>query len=108
MNNSQFGLANIQQTVDNWIQTVGIKYFSETTNMIQLTEEVGELARVISRTYTEQSPKDGEKLNLADELCDVLFVLICLANQTGVNLDQAFQENLLKKTNRHKNNPKLK
>lgn len=101
-----------QQTVDRWIKTYGIRYFSELTNMAVLTEEVGELARIMARTYGDQSFKAGEKNDLGDEMADVLWVLICLANQTGVNLTEAFQKNLEKKTNRdkerHQNNPKLK
>ena len=93
------------------IKTYGVRYFSELTNMAVLTEEVGELARVMARKYGDQSFKQGEKDNLADEMADVLWVLICLANQTGVNLTEAFRQNLEKKTNRdkdrHKNNPKL-
>lgn len=104
-------LEEAQKTVDNWIKTYGVRYFSELTNMAVLTEEVGELARVMSRKYGGQSFKPGEKDNLDDEMADVLWVLICLANQTGVNLTEAFQRNLEKKTNRdkerHKNNPKL-
>lgn len=104
-------LEEAQKTVDNWIKTYGVRYFSELTNMAVLTEEVGELARVMSRKYGDQSFKLGEKDNLDDEMADVLWVLICLANQTGVNLTEAFQRNLEKKTNRdkerHKNNPKL-
>lgn len=100
-----------QQQVDRWIKKYGVRYFSELTNMACLTEEVGELARVISRTYGDQSFKPGEKPNLADEMADVLWVLICLANQTGVDLTQAFEENMKKKTKRdktrHINNPKL-
>lgn len=100
-----------QQQVDRWIKEYGVRYFSELTNMACLTEEVGELARVISRTYGDQSFKPGEKPNLADEMADVLWVLICLANQTGVDLTQAFEENMKKKTKRdktrHINNPKL-
>ena len=100
-----------QKQVDEWIKTVGVRYFSELTNMAVLTEEVGELARVMARKYGDQSFKQGEKDNLADEMADVLWVLICLANQTGVNLTEAFRQNLEKKTNRdkdrHKNNPKL-
>ncbi|MFC5272212.1 nucleotide pyrophosphohydrolase [Adhaeribacter terreus] len=101
-----------QQTVDNWIKTTGVRYFNELTNMAMLTEEVGEVARIISRQYGEQSfkPSDKDK-NLADELADVLFVVICLANQTGINLTEALQKNLEKKTTRdaerHKNNEKL-
>lgn len=101
-----------QQQVDNWIKTYGVRYFSELTNMAILTEEVGELARVISRTYGEQSFKKSDKdINLADEMADVLWVLICLANQTGVNLTEAFEKNMQKKTERdnerHLENPKL-
>lgn len=101
-----------QQRVDKWIKTYGVRYFSELTNMAILTEEVGELARIISRTYGEQCCKEGEELNLADELADVLWVLICIANQTGVDLTEAFAHNLDKKTSRdktrHLNNDKLK
>ena len=101
-----------QQAVDQWIKTYGVRYFSELTNMAVLTEEVGELARVMARKYGDQSFKKGEECNLADEMTDVLWVLLCLANQTGVNLTEAFQRNLEKKTNRdkqrHINNPKLK
>ena len=102
-----------QNLVDQWIKTNGIRYFNELTNMAILTEEVGEVARIISRKYGEQSFKNKEEeINLADELADVLFVVICLANQTGVNLTDAFHRNLAKKTNRdkerHENNEKLK
>ena len=104
-------LEEAQKEVDSWIKTYGVRYFSELTNMTVLTEEVGELARVMARKYGDQSFKQGEKDNLADEKADVLWVLICLANQTGVNLTEAFRQNLEKKTNRdkdrHKNNPKL-
>lgn len=104
-------LEEAQKDVDSWIKTYGVRYFSELTNMTVLTEEVGELARVMARKYGDQSFKQGEKDNLADEMADVLWVLICLANQTGVNLTEAFRQNLEKKTNRdkdrHKNNPKL-
>ena len=104
-------LEEAQKEVDSWIKTYGVRYFSELTNMTVLTEEVGELARVMARTYGDQSFKQGERDNLADEMADVLWVLICLANQTGVNLTEAFRQNLEKKTNRdkdrHKNNPKL-
>ena len=97
--------------MDRWIKTYGVRYFSELTNMAVLTEEVGELARVMARKYGDQSFKQGEKDNLADEMADVLWVLISLANQSGVNLTEAFRQNLEKKTNRdkdrHKNNPKL-
>lgn len=101
-----------QQAVDNWIKTYGVRYFSELTNMAILTEEVGEVARIIARTYGDQSFKKDEKTNLADELADVMWVLLCLANQTGVDMTEALQRNLEKKTSRdkdrHKNNPKLK
>lgn len=100
-----------QKTVDEWIKTYGVRYFSELTNMVVLTEEVGEMARVMARRYGDQSFKAGEKDNLADEMADVLWVLLCIANQTGTNLTEAFEKNLQKKTdrdkNRHKNNPKL-
>lgn len=101
-----------QKLVDDWIKTYGVRYFGELTNMAILTEEVGELARVISRTYGEQSFKASDKsYNMADEMADVLWVLICLANQTGVNLTEAFEENIRKKTERdserHLNNEKL-
>ena len=110
-------LNNAQQTVDNWIQTIGIRYFNELTNTAILMEEVGEVARLMARLYGEQSFKKTEdaanaKENLADEMADVLFVLICLANQTGVDLTAALEKNLTKKTNRdkerHANNEKLK
>ena len=102
-----------QQQVDGWITTVGVRYFSELTNMAILTEEVGELARIMARTYGDQSFKKTDlDRNLADEMADVLWVLICLANQTGVNLTEAFQKNIEKKTNRdadrHQQNEKLK
>ena len=101
-----------QKKVDQWIKTFGVRYFSELTNMTVLTEEVGELARVMARKYGDQSFKPGESDNLSDEMADIFWVLICLANQTGVNLTEAFQKNLEKKTNRdkerHINNPKLK
>ena len=103
----------VQRKVDEWINTTGIRYYSELTNMALLTEETGELARIVARKYGDQSFKANEsELDLADEIADVLFVLICMANQTGVNLTEAFEKNLLKKTNRdamrHANNPKLK
>ena len=105
-------LTEAQKKVDDWIQQYGVRYFSELTNMAQLTEEVGELARVISRKYGDQSFKPGEDQDsLEDELADVLWVVICLANQTGVDLEQAFAKNLEKKTSRdkdrHRNNEKL-
>lgn len=106
-------LDEAQKTVDNWIKTVGVRYYNELTNMAILTEEVGEVARIISRKYGEQSFKESDKnKELADELADVLFVLICLANQTEVNLTDALQKNIDKKTNRdserHQKNEKLK
>ena len=101
-----------QKTVDQWIKTYGVRYFSELTNMAILTEEVGELARVMARKYGEQSFKPGEKDNIADEMADILWVLICLANQTGVNLTDALKTNIDKKTTRdkerHLKNEKLK
>lgn len=104
-------LEEAQKTVDEWIKTYGVRYFSELTNMAVLTEEVGELARIMARTYGDQSFKAGEKTDLGDEIADVLWVLLCLANQTGVDLTEAFRKNLEKKTSRdkerHKNNPKL-
>lgn len=105
-------LEEAQQQVDAWINTTGVRYFSELTNMAILTEEVGEVARLISRQYGEQSFKESDKgKELGDELADVLWVLICLANQTGVNLTEAFQKNMEKKTQRdgerHKSNKKL-
>jgi NTP pyrophosphatase (non-canonical NTP hydrolase) len=109
---SELTLQEAQKRVDDWISTIGVRYFSELTNLAQLVEEVGELARVISRTYGEQShKKSDEGREIGDELADVLFVLICLANQTGVDLTTAFCQNLKKKTNRdhlrHISNPKL-
>ena len=106
-------LLEAQQQVDEWIKTYGVRYFGELTNMAILTEEVGELARVIVRTYGEQSfKKSDEKSNLADEMADVLWVLICMANQTGINLTEAFEKNIQKKTERdnirHLENKKLK
>ena len=101
-----------QKQVDEWIRKYGVRYFIELTNMACLTEEVGELARIMARTYGEQSFKEGEKHDLGDEMADVLWVLICLANQTGVDLTEAFKKNLEKKTSRdkerHLNNTKLK
>jgi NTP pyrophosphatase (non-canonical NTP hydrolase) len=105
-------LKEAQQQVDQWIKTYGVRYFNELTNMAILTEEVGELARIMARTYGEQSFKPGEDgSKMADEMADVLWVLICLANQTGVNLEDAFMKNLKKKTkrdhSRHFNNEKI-
>lgn len=105
-------LQEAQNQVDEWIKAHGVRYFNELTNMAILTEEVGEVARIIARKYGEQSyKKSDENGNLADELADVLWVLICLANQTGIDLSAAFEENIQKKTlrdkDRHKNNPKI-
>ena len=105
-------IKELQQQVDHWIKTIGVRYFNELTNLAILTEEVGELARIISRKYGEQSFKnEEEEKNLGDEMADVLWVLICLANQTGVDLEEAIRRNIEKKTNRdqdrHKNNKKL-
>ncbi len=102
-----------QTQVDQWIKTHGVRYFNELTNMVILTEEVGELARLMARRYGEQSEKESDKnKDLGDEMADVLWALICLANQTGVDLTEAFNKNLEKKTSRdnerHKQNPKLK
>ena len=101
-----------QKQVDNWINTTGVRYFNELTNMAMLTEEVGEVARIVARRYGEQSEKESDKSSdLADELADVLWVVICLANQTGVNLTEAFEKNLEKKNvrdkDRHRQNKKL-
>ena len=104
-------LSELQKRVDTWIREYGVRYFSELTNMAILTEEVGELARVMARKYGDQSFKAGETENLADEMADVLWVLVCLANKTGVNLTEALEANFAKKTardkERHRNNPKL-
>ncbi len=106
-------LADAQQAVDNWIKEHGVRYFNELTNMAQLTEEVGEVARIIARRYGEQSEKESDKnKDLGEELADVVFVVLCLANQTGVDLQEAFDRKLDIKTkrdkDRHKNNEKLK
>lgn len=104
-------IKELQEKVDQWIKEYGMRYFNELTNMAILTEEVGELARVMARKYGEQSFKAGEKDNLADEMADILWVLTCLANQTGVDLTQALEDNFIKKTvrdaKRHKNNAKI-
>lgn len=112
MENNAVTIKNAQESVDEWIELYGVRYFSELTNMAILTEEVGELARIISRKFGEQSFKEGEKGgDLSDELADVLFVLVCIANQTGVDLTEAFKKNLEKKTSRdakrHIDNDKL-
>jgi len=105
-------LKEAQKLVDKWINEYGVRYFSELTNMACLTEEVGELARIIARKYGDQSFKEGEETDPAEEIADILWVLICLANQTGVDLTKAFKDSIKKKTKRdgtrHKNNPKLK
>lgn len=107
----EINIREAQEIVDNWIKEYGVRYFDEMTNMAILTEEVGEVARIMARTYGEQSFKEGEKKELADELADVLWVLICIANQTGVDLTEALSKNLDKKTKRdkerHINNKKL-
>ena len=108
----EYTLNSCQELVDKWIQSVGVRYFSELTNTAILMEEVGEIARIMARRFGDQSFKEAEKdINLAEEMADVLFVLICLANQTGVNLEDAFRKTIEKKTerdrNRHQNNPKL-
>ncbi len=105
-------LNDLQEQVDNWIKIYGVRYFSELTNMACLTEEVGEMARIMARIYGDQSFKADEKHDLSDEIADVLWVLTCIANQTGINLDEAMRKNLEKKTRRdstrHINNKKLK
>lgn len=106
-------ISEAQKLVDDWIKTYGVRYFNELTNMAQLTEEVGEVARIIARRYGEQSEKESDKAkDLGDEMADVLWVLICLANQTGINLEEALKKNLDKKTKRdntrHLDNEKLK
>jgi len=112
MSDASPSLAQVQSTVDEWITTIGVRYFSELTNMTILTEEVGELARIMARRYGDQSEKPSDaNRDLGDEMADVLWVLAALANQTGVNLSEAFERNLEKKTqrdaDRHRNNPKL-
>ena len=113
MEHKSIKISEAQQMVDEWIKTIGVRYFSELTNLAMLTEEVGELARLIARKYGDQSfKKSDEGKDLADEMADVLWVLICLANQTGVDLNEAFLKNIEKKTirdkERHRNNEKLK
>ena len=110
MAKENISLAEVQQQIDNWIRTTGVRYFSELTNMAVLTEEVGELARVMARKFGDQSFKESDKdYELADEMADILWVLVCLANQTGVDLTDAFRKNMEKKTirdkERHQNNP---
>ena len=105
-------IRDAQEMVDNWIKTYGVRYFSELTNMACLTEEVGELARVMARQYGDQSFKEGDKANIGEEMADILWVLLCLANQTGVDLSEELQKSIEKKTkrdrNRHRDNTKLK
>lgn len=113
MNKEQLTITEAQKMVDTWIKTIGVRYFSELTNMAVLTEEVGELARIMARKYGDQSfKKSDEKYDLGDEMADVLWVLICLANQTGIDLNKAFLKNMEKKTlrdkERHVQNKKLK
>lgn len=113
MNRNSITLKQAQEEVDHWIKTIGVRYFSELTNMAMLTEEVGEVARIIARRYGEQSEKESDKnKDLGDEMADVLWVLLCLANQTGVDLTTAFHRNMKKKSvrdkDRHQQNPKLK
>ena len=111
-NSQEITISEAQEMVDRWIKTYGVRYFSELTNMACLTEEVGEMARIMARKYGDQSFKPGEKSSLGDEMADVLWVLLCIANQTGVNLTEELRRNIAKKTerdnNRHINNPKLK
>ena len=111
MENNEITIREAQKMVDDWIKTYGVRYFSELTNMAVLTEEVGELARIMARKYGDQSFKEDEKQDLGDEMADVLWVLMCLANQTGVDLTEALKKNIEKKTsrdkNRHVNNEKL-
>lgn len=111
MENKEITIREAQKMVDDWIKTYGVRYFSELTNMTVLTEEMGELARIMARKYGDQSFKEGEKHDLGDEMADVLWVLMCLANQTGVDLTEALKKNIEKKTtrdkNRHINNNKL-
>ena len=113
MDNKELTISKAQEIVDNWIKTTGVRYFNELTNTAILMEEVGEVARIMARKYGEQSfKKSDEEVNLADEMADVFFVLICLANQTGIDLTDALEKNLEKKSirdaDRHKNNEKLR
>ena len=112
MENNEITIREAQKMVDDWIKTYGVRYFSELTNMAVLTEEVGELARIMARKYGDQSFKEGEKHDLGDEMADVLWVLMCIANQTGVDLTEALRKNIDKKTSRdkerHLRNEKLK
>ena len=112
MENNEITIREAQKMVDDWIKTYGVRYFSELTNMAVLTEEVGELARIMARKYGDQSFKESEKHDLGDEMADVLWVLMCLANQTGIDLTEALKKNIEKKTprdkTRHIDNEKLK
>ena len=112
MENNEITIREAQKMVDNWIKTYGVRYFSELTNMAVLTEEVGEMARIMARQYGDQSFKEGEKHDLGDEMADVLWLLMCIANQTGVDLTEALRKNIDKKTSRdkerHLRNEKLK
>ena len=112
MENNEITIREAQKMVDDWIKTYGVRYFSELTNMAVLTEEVGELARIMARKYGDQSFKEGEKHDLGDEMADVMWVLMCLANQTGIDLTEALKKNIEKKTSRdktrHIDNEKLK
>ena len=112
MENKEITIREAQKMVDDWIKTYGVRYFSELTNMAVLTEEVGEMARIMARQYGDQSFKEGEKHDLGDEMADVLWVLMCIANQTGVDLTEALRKNIDKKTSRdkerHLRNEKLK
>ncbi len=112
MEQQEITISEAQKMVDTWIHTYGVRYFSELTNMAVLTEEVGELARIISRKYGDQSFKPGESDDPSEEMADILWVLLCLANQTGIDLTEALRQSFEKKTSRdkdrHKNNPKLK
>ena len=112
MENNELTIREAQKMVDDWIKTYGVRYFSELTNMAVLTEEVGEMARIMARQYGDQSFKEGEKHDLGDEMADVLWVLMCIANQTGVDLTEALRKNIDKKTSRdkerHLRNEKLK
>ena len=112
MENNEITIREAQKMVDDWIKTYGVRYFSELTNMAVLTEEVGELARIMARKYGDQSFKESEKHDLGDEMADVLWVLMCLANQTGIDLKEALKKNIEKKTSRdktrHIDNEKLK
>lgn len=112
MDNKDITIKEAQQAVDQWIKRYGVRYFSELTNMACLTEEVGELAKIMARKYGDQSFKPNETDNLGDEMADVLWVLLCIANQTGINLTEELKKNIVKKTKRdstrHVNNPKLR